>query len=67
MAKKIQKLDLSASLLSLKRGESLTFRIAGANAETSYNSLHSTKCKLGLNNLSILTLENGLTAKVIAL
>jgi hypothetical protein len=59
-------LDLSETLKALKQGEALEFQIAGEGAETTYNSLHSTKAQLGLN-ISILTIDNGLKAIVTAL
>ena len=56
-------MDLLETLQNLKVGESVTFRIAGANAETTYNSLHTTKWSRQLP-ITIAKSDDGLTATV---
>lgn len=57
------KLDITETLRAIKPGESVSFRIAGAGMETTYNSLHTTKTALRLP-LIIEKSDDGLTATV---
>lgn len=66
MATKKKKLDVVGTLRALKPGDTITFVVAGAGAETTYNSLRAIKAKHQLN-VSVLSIDNGLRAQVTAL
>ena len=57
------KLDVLETLRGLKVGQSVKFRIAGADMETTYNSIHSTKYNHKLP-ITIAKSDDGLTAIV---
>ena len=60
---KIKKTDVVATLKNLSAGQSVTFWIAGAYAETSYNYLLVVKSRHKLP-IKIATINNGLQAVV---
>ena len=66
MATKKKKLDVVGTLRALKPGDTITFVIAGAGVETTYNSLRAIKSKYQLK-VSVLSIDNGLRAQVTAL
>lgn len=57
------KLDVLATLRELEYGQQVTFCIAGEGMETTYNSLHTTKCNHQLP-ITIVKSDDGLTATV---
>ena len=60
---KIKKTDVVATLKNLSGGQSVTFWIAGAYAETTYNYLLVVKSRYKLR-IKIATINNGLQAVV---
>lgn len=60
---KIKKTDVTATLRNLQVGQSVTFWIAGAYAETSYSYLQVWKSR-NKAPLKIVTINNGLQAVV---
>lgn len=60
---KIKKTDVVATLRNLSAGHSVTFWIAGAHAETTYNYLLVVKSRNKLP-IKIATINNGLQAVV---